>query len=151
MLYRDHKSEHESVRFAPHPPLSRPTAIEAKHWGATYALHRFSNNLQLHRLLPPGPREYWAELEVVRKAAPEHQGWMYDPDPFSAKKAVELRQEAAKRKKEKAEQGGNTLPSGSRELDQVPEVRMATSLRDYVEKVIKEVIIDSSGFVLISH
>ncbi len=76
---------------------------------------------------------------------------MYDPDPFSAKKAVELRQEAAKRKKEKAEQGGNTLPSGSRELDQVPEIRMATSLRDYVEKVIKEVIIDSSGFVLISH
>lgn len=30
--------ERESVRLEPHPPYIRPTAIEARHWGATYAL-----------------------------------------------------------------------------------------------------------------
>jgi hypothetical protein len=24
----------------PHPPYLRPTALEARHWGATYALYR---------------------------------------------------------------------------------------------------------------
>ena len=37
------KNEHESVRLEPHPPYVRPTAIEARHWGATYALYRVSN------------------------------------------------------------------------------------------------------------
>ncbi|KAF8312159.1 P-loop containing nucleoside triphosphate hydrolase protein [Cantharellus anzutake] len=138
-LSRDHKSERESVRFVPHPPLSRPTAIEAKHWGATYALHRFSNNLQLHRLLPPGPREYWADLEAVRRAAPEHQKWMYDSDPFSAQKSVKVRQELAAKKKQKEEEGGNAASSsGHNKVDHTPEVRMAATMRDSVERVIRE-------------
>ena len=75
---------------------------------------------------------------------------MYDPDPFASKKMVEQRQATAKRKIEKEQQGGKALQSGSRESDQVPEARMATSMRDSVEKVIKEVT-DSSGFLRISH
>lgn len=35
-------SQTESVRLEPHPPYLRPTAIEARHWGATYALYRVS-------------------------------------------------------------------------------------------------------------
>lgn len=30
----------ESVRLEPHPPYVMPSAIEARHWGATYALYR---------------------------------------------------------------------------------------------------------------
>lgn len=37
------KNEHESVRLEPHPPYVVPTAIEARHWGATYALYRVSS------------------------------------------------------------------------------------------------------------
>jgi ATP-dependent RNA helicase DHX57 len=37
------KAEHESVRLEPHPPYALPTAIEARHWGATYALYRVSS------------------------------------------------------------------------------------------------------------
>lgn len=33
-------SQKESVRMEPHPPYLRPTALEARHWGATYALYR---------------------------------------------------------------------------------------------------------------
>lgn len=36
------KNEFESVRFEPHPPKILPTALEARHWGATYALYRVS-------------------------------------------------------------------------------------------------------------
>lgn len=33
-------SQRESVRLEPHPPYVKPTVLEAKHWGATYALYR---------------------------------------------------------------------------------------------------------------
>ena len=33
-------SQKKSVRFESHPPYTRPTALEARHWGATYALYR---------------------------------------------------------------------------------------------------------------
>ena len=35
-------SQTESVRLEPHTPYTRPTPIEARHWGATYALYRVS-------------------------------------------------------------------------------------------------------------
>lgn len=128
----------EIVRFLPQPPLSLPTANEAKHWGAVYALHRFSNNLQLHRLLPPGPREYWAQLEDQKKGAAEHLAWQYAPDPFAARKELEQRQEAATARRKKKEQGPSEQ---DRDLSRghIPEVRMAGSVREMVENVIKEV------------
>jgi len=33
-------SETEVVRMEPQPPYYLPTAVEARHWGATYALYR---------------------------------------------------------------------------------------------------------------
>ncbi|KAK7064008.1 dead deah box [Favolaschia claudopus] len=57
----------DSVRMVPHPPYISPSAIEARHWGATYALYR------LNRVLPPGPRQYWDTLAVEQTNAPEHQ------------------------------------------------------------------------------
>lgn len=33
-------SQNETVRLEPHPPRISPTALEARHWGATYALYR---------------------------------------------------------------------------------------------------------------
>ena len=97
-------SQKESVRLEPHPPRTFPTALEARHWGATYALFRvrlslgrlcedislslqFANNLQLNRVLPPGPREYWAQLVDEQKRSPDHMKWMWEPDPFAARKA----------------------------------------------------------------
>lgn len=122
----------------PQPPLSLPTANEAKHWGATYALYRFSNNLQLHRLLPPGPREYWAQLEEDRKKAPEHLAWQYEPDPFAAQKEVKARQDAALQRRKKKELGPNKQDMDPA-MGRIFEVRMAGSVREMVENVIKEV------------
>ncbi|KAG9044048.1 hypothetical protein FS837_008842 [Tulasnella sp. UAMH 9824] len=141
----------ESVRMEPHPPLSKETADEAKHWGAVYALYRFANNLQLNMVLPPEPRKYWAELADEHKKAPEHQAWQYMPDPFAARKMVDERQSRARAKREEEEAqsdsgfDGDTAgsrapaskPRAAKEFQYAPEVRMAQSLRDSVEAAIK--------------
>ena len=37
----------ESVRMEPRPAYTRPSAIEARHWGATYALYRVRRDLNI--------------------------------------------------------------------------------------------------------
>ncbi|KAG1889461.1 P-loop containing nucleoside triphosphate hydrolase protein [Suillus subluteus] len=130
-------SQTERIRLEPHPPYLRSTALEARHWGATYALYRFCNGLQLNRVLPPGPRDYWTELTVEHKNVPEHMKWMYDADPFAARRAVDERQAKAV----KNQQQGNSKTSmmlGSKEFANSPEVRMSTELRDLVEDVVNK-------------
>ncbi|KAI0778819.1 P-loop containing nucleoside triphosphate hydrolase protein [Trametes elegans] len=133
-------SERESVRLEPHPPYVVPSALEARHWGATYALYRFCNGIQLNRVLPPGPREYWNQLAAEHKAAPEHQNWMYDADPFSARKTVTERQEKAAKKKDDVSRGEGSSKPGqvSPEYANAPEAKMATSLREFVEDAVKK-------------
>ncbi|KAI0354638.1 P-loop containing nucleoside triphosphate hydrolase protein [Trametes cingulata] len=128
-------SERESVRLEPHPPFVMPSALEARHWGATYALYRFCNGIQLNRVLPPGPREYWNQLAAEHKNAPEHQKWMYEADPFAARKSVDERQEKAAKKRDDSVRGENASKPGhsSPEYANAPEAKMATSLRDFVE------------------
>ncbi|KAJ3514021.1 hypothetical protein NLJ89_g2611 [Agrocybe chaxingu] len=135
-------SQVDKVTMEPHPAYYRPTAIEARHWGATYALYRFSNGIQLNRVLPPGPRDYWNELAVEHKTIEEHRKWMYDGDPFSAQKMVEERQAKAQQKREEvtsAKANLNVPQAGSSKTSSdYPEVIMATSLRELVEDAIKE-------------
>ncbi|KAG1766414.1 P-loop containing nucleoside triphosphate hydrolase protein [Suillus occidentalis] len=132
-------SQAERVRLEPHPPYLRPTALEARHWGATYALYRFCNGLQLNRVLPPGPRDYWTELAAEHKNAPEHMKWMYDADPFAARRAVDERQAKAAQNRQQGNSKTSTM-LGSKEFANSPEVRMSTDLRDLVEDVVKKVI-----------
>ncbi|KAG7099686.1 hypothetical protein E1B28_001508 [Marasmius oreades] len=126
----------------PHPPYVCPSALEARHWGATYALYRFCNGIQLSRVLPRGPADYWNLLATEHKNAPEHQKWMYNTDPFAAKKEVEERQTcAAEKRANVSSTAGNTSPDSSStlsEFSQAPEVRMATGLREFVEDAIKK-------------
>ncbi|KAA1467821.1 P-loop containing nucleoside triphosphate hydrolase protein [Dentipellis sp. KUC8613] len=136
--------EQESVRFEPHPPYICPTAIEARHWGATYALYRFCNGIQLNRVLPPGPREYWNELAAEHKKIEEHQKWMYEADPFAARRSVEERQAKAAKKKEEAQEASASGASGAstprlpNDFARAPEVKMAMDLRTLVEDAIKK-------------
>lgn len=93
-------------------------------------------------MLPPGPREYWNELAEEHKNVPEHQKWMYEADPFAARKAVDERQATATAKQEEASKpvDERTGRSGSSsEFANAPEVKMSTNLRDSVERSIKKV------------
>lgn len=82
------------------------------------------------------------KLAAEHKAAPEHQKWMYDADPFLAKKTVEDRQIKATEKRDSAastSRASSTI-SSSREFERCPEVKMAPDLRDIVEDAIKQVM-----------
>ncbi|KAJ6504362.1 P-loop containing nucleoside triphosphate hydrolase protein [Mycena vulgaris] len=131
----------ETVRMEPHPPYISESAIESRHWGATYALYRFCNNIQLNRILPPGPKKYWEELAVEHKNSPEHQKWMYDADPFVARKEVDQRQaQVISKRRDRHQPSSSRGIEASGEFAQAPEVRMAGSLRDLAEDAIKQAI-----------
>lgn len=104
---------------------------------------QFCNGIQLNRILPPGPREYWNELAAEHKNVEEHQKWMYESDPFAARKAVTERQEKASKKRDESQQGqnagGGSTSKVSKEFLNAPEVKMATELRELVEDAIKKV------------
>ena len=106
-------------------------------------IRQFCNGLQLNRVLPAGPRDYWNDLTAEHKAIPDHQKWMYEADPFLAHQEVKKRQVKATEKREEAATSGSSTvdvrkSAGSNEFSQSPEVRMATSLRELVEDAIKE-------------
>jgi len=103
---------------------------------------QFCNGIQLHLVLPPGPREYWNELAEERKAVPEHLKWMYEADPFAARQAVDERQVRAAEKREENTSAGNerTDQRSTNPFSTASEVRMATSLREMVEDAIKQVL-----------
>ena len=154
------------MRMEPHPPYVCKSALEARHWGATYALYRvrlllslystfelvkpivsfyqFCNGIQLNRVLPPGPRDYWVELAAEHKKAPSHQNWMYDADPFAARKSVADRQEKAAKKKETQETAKTPAYVSKSDLfNDSPEVKLSSELRGLVEDAIKMVFIFS--------
>ncbi|GAA5855860.1 hypothetical protein JCM8547_000389 [Rhodosporidiobolus lusitaniae] len=86
-------NEFETVYMRPPPPPSqiaveKPSAMEAKHWAALYALFRFSNNLRLNLQLPPQTRDYWAALEKEKSESPPNKQWLWSLTPFETAAAA---------------------------------------------------------------
>ncbi|KAI9280775.1 P-loop containing nucleoside triphosphate hydrolase protein [Sporodiniella umbellata] len=71
----------QTVSFTPPPEFVLPTAVEAKHMAATYALHRVKSHMPLQRVLPPQHRDYWKHFEQLKTP---NNAWQYEPDPFNA-------------------------------------------------------------------
>ncbi|KAG6842444.1 hypothetical protein C0991_007574 [Blastosporella zonata] len=133
-------NQKESIRLEPDQPHLSMTSLEARHWGATYALYRFCNGMQLHLVLPPGPRDYWNELAVEHKNSPPQWKWKYAADPFAAREEAKAkaaqREITAAKAASSSSKGGHGQASG--EFSQAPEVKMATNLREEVEEAIKK-------------
>ena len=108
------------------------------------SFYQFCNGIQLNLVLPPGPRDYWASLAAEHKTAPSHQSWMYDADPFAARKSVADRQEKAAKKKEVQETANVPAPASQLDIfNGSPEVKLSSELRILVENAIKMVFIFS--------
>ncbi|KAF9106961.1 hypothetical protein BGX27_008936, partial [Mortierella sp. AM989] len=71
----------ETVTFTP-IDVYKPTAVEARHFGATYALHRVSSHRNLMMMLPPGPRDLWSQLESEKEKSGPADQILYLQDPF---------------------------------------------------------------------
>lgn len=83
----------------------KPTALEARHFAATYALFRVCSMRNIHMMLPPDYRDLWkGEFEVLKKQdVKDGHTWMYEADPFGAYQEREAAK-AAFEKKRKADQ-----------------------------------------------
>ena len=78
----------------------KPTALEAKHFAATYALFRVCSRLNIHMMLPPDYKTLWKEFEALKKQdVKEGKAWMYEADPFAALREREEAKVAAEKKR----------------------------------------------------
>jgi ATP-dependent RNA helicase DHX57 len=111
----------ELVQLAPFklPPshkhlAAKPTALEARHFAATYGLFRVCSMRNIHMMLPPDYRDLWkGEFEVLKKEdVKEGRAWMYEGDPFAAlreREEVKAVMEKKRIEREKArEKAANT-------------------------------------------
>ncbi|KAI4232954.1 MAG: hypothetical protein L6R40_007234 [Gallowayella cf. fulva] len=86
----------ETMTLAPFvlPPsykdvATQPTAVEARHFAATYALFRVCSMRNIHMMLPPHYRDLWKnDFEASKKEdIKAGRAWMYEAEPFAAKQA----------------------------------------------------------------
>ncbi|RPA83077.1 P-loop containing nucleoside triphosphate hydrolase protein [Ascobolus immersus RN42] len=152
--------EKESIQLSPSFDLDpqQPTILEARHWAATFALHRVASGKNLRMILPPTYREVWDSLQTFKEQEVKvGLGWKYSDDPFTAK----AEQDAAKAAKEKARQkfqddkgpsskvsgpsqgrsqGQSSGRSGPKNMEgwrQLPVVELSATMREEVEKIVR--------------
>ncbi|RVD82610.1 uncharacterized protein DFL_007031 [Arthrobotrys flagrans] len=151
--YKNPKThETETIRFDPPSnlktvPAFHPTALEARHFAATYALHRVYSGRNLQYALPPTHRPYWQAFEAVKKEDVK-QGLesKYSEDPFQVQReriAADAEKAAAR---EKAALVGTVATTGAHSISssQVPKgwagsvlVNMGKGTRGLLEKFIR--------------
>ncbi|KAE8447273.1 hypothetical protein EG329_010967 [Mollisiaceae sp. DMI_Dod_QoI] len=96
---------------------AKPTALEARHFAATYALFRVCSMRNIHMMLPPDYRDLWkGEFEVLKKEdVKDGRSWMYEADPFAALREREEAKATMEKKRierEKAKEKALNIPGG---------------------------------------
>jgi ATP-dependent RNA helicase DHX57 len=82
----------------------KPTALEARHFAATYALFRVCSMKNIHMMLPPDYRSLWKDFEALKKQdVKDGKGWMYEADPFTALREREEAKVTAEKKRKEQE------------------------------------------------
>ncbi|EFE29864.1 uncharacterized protein ARB_03205 [Trichophyton benhamiae CBS 112371] len=135
---------------------TQPTAVEARHFAAAYALFRVCNMRNLHMMMPPTFRDLWKDQFAALKAedVKKGNGWMYEADPFTTfqernnavaeltRRKEQKAKEPAKQKEDRVQLGlssgggsgsGNT---GGRWL-KAPKIDMGDKVRGRVEELIR--------------
>jgi ATP-dependent RNA helicase DHX57 len=144
---------------------AKPTALEARHFAATYGLFRVCSMRNIHMMLPPDYRDLWkGEFEVLKKEdVKDGRGWMYEADPFGAlrereeaKAVMEKKRMDIQKAKEKAantpgapgnaglalrNNGPGGIGSGAHNIHRgwtrIPKIEMGKRTRTNVETLIR--------------
>lgn len=126
-----------------------PSALEARHFAAAYALFRISSMKNLSMALPPKYRDLWkGEFQQFKKEdEKEGRGWLYDADPFaSEQKRKEIHVAMDKREAEKVKKAEAVAKNPSLALQQMPrskqwenapKIEMGAKIRTEVEKLVR--------------
>ena len=163
-LYRSHvtisKTDPKTKETTTVPPLelpashkdlaNQPSALEARHFAATYALFRVASMKNIHMTLPPTYRDLWKGpfQELKKEDIKENRGWKYDADPFAAdakRKEIHVAMEKRKvdQEKRQAEKdtSSNALPvmkgEDARKWARAPQVELGDNLRSELEAAIR--------------
>ncbi|KAK3048801.1 putative ATP-dependent RNA helicase ucp12 [Extremus antarcticus] len=161
ILRQKHPKTHEITQLPPIlPPLDyqqerghRETAIEARHFAAAYALFRVANLKNIHMTLPPQYRDLWkGDFEALKKDARViGKGYLYDADPFLAKKqqdeaevakgkarAIKAKQQEADKKLEVVSLDGQVQSKHVlKGWQRSPKVEMGVKTRREVERLVR--------------
>ncbi|PYH91700.1 DEAD/DEAH box helicase [Aspergillus ellipticus CBS 707.79] len=133
---------------------AQPTALEARHFAAAYALFRVCNMKNLHMMLPPTYKKLWKEDFTEIKAADVKEGkvWMYEADPFLAKQeresaAADLEKKRKEREKAQAKATEQAVDLGlgsggdnksKRIWSQAPKVDLGSKVRREIEGILRQ-------------
>ncbi|RMD44977.1 hypothetical protein DV735_g59, partial [Chaetothyriales sp. CBS 134920] len=130
---------------------NQESALEARHFAATYALFRVASMKNIHMTLPPTYRDLWKGpfQEFKKEDVREKREWKYDADPFAAEaKRKEIRIESEKRKVEQAkklaaaEKAGFETPQlqaqSNRIWSRAPRIELGPNLRSEIESLIRQ-------------
>lgn len=136
----------------------QPTALEARHFAATYALFRVCSMRNIHMMLPPNYRDLWktAFQDLKSDDVKQGKGWMYEADPFAAKQEREEAQTLMAKKRDEREKqtakeadqpahilsaarsnGGNSNRNVMKGWTRVPKIDMAKRTRAQVESLVR--------------
>ncbi|KAL8715388.1 MAG: hypothetical protein Q9220_000721 [cf. Caloplaca sp. 1 TL-2023] len=134
------------------------SAVEARHFAATYALFRVCNMRNIHMMLPPTYRDLWkTEFERSKKEdVAAGRAWLYAADPFVAQseqdeahnRAAQKRVEDAKRREQEKRQptaislhaGTNSTESRSNDLKgwkYAPKLDLGKQIRLQIETLVR--------------
>jgi ATP-dependent RNA helicase DHX57 len=134
---------------------AQESAVEARHFAATYALFRVSSMKNLHMMMPPKFKDLWKGIFQDLKKEDEKEGkaWLYAADPFQTARdreeavaaAAKKREDIEKQKaKERAQPGGpGRALMGSKDSRQkgwtrAPKIDMGKRTRIKVERLIRQ-------------
>jgi ATP-dependent RNA helicase DHX57 len=97
--------------------VAKPTALEARHFAATYGLFRVCSMRNIQMMLPPDYRDLWkGEFEALKKEdIKEGRAWMYEADPFAAlreRDEAKALMEKKRTEREKAKEKALSTPGG---------------------------------------
>lgn len=137
---------------------TQATAVEARHFAATYALFRVCSMRNIHMMLPPTYRDLWkGDFQDLKKEdVGEGKAWMYEADPFAAKvEREEVQAIMAKKRAEREKQAAKEtdkavslgVPQGSggsgasrnimRGWNRVPKIEMGKRTRAQIEDLVR--------------
>ncbi|KAL8946209.1 MAG: hypothetical protein Q9222_007366 [Ikaeria aurantiellina] len=134
------------------------SAVEARHFAATYALFRVCNMRNIHMMLPPTYRDLWKnEFERSKKEdVAAGRAWLYAADPFVAqseqdeahRRAAQKRAENEKRREqEKSQPSAINLHAGKDQAESssnnvkgwkhAPKLDLGKQIRSHIETLVR--------------
>lgn len=136
----------------------QPSALEARHFAATYALFRVCSMRNIHMMLPPLYRDLWKKefQEMKTEDFKAGKSWMYEADPFAAKQEREEAQALiAKKRDGRQKESSVTEPlvnlgvaydqsskgvvrNASRGWTQLPKIDLGKRTRARIEELIRK-------------